>query len=71
MQARILTEEQKDLLLDQPYNLSDSRFWIRINEDDQWCVTEDTVQLCEFPYFDWLKECPLIDFVPKTIPLPI
>jgi hypothetical protein len=70
MQARLLTEEQKDLLVDQPYNLSDTRFWVKMNEDDQWCLTEDMVQACEFPYFDWLKECPLIEFVPKQYNLP-
>ena len=71
MKARILTQEQADSLFEVAYNLDDTRFWVRLDENDNLCITEDCVQLCEFSQHQWLKECPLIDFVPKTIQLPI
>lgn len=71
MKARVLTQQQSELVYDKPYNSEDTRFWIRYDENDNLCITEDCVQACEFSEYDWLKSCPLIDFVPKTIPLPI
>jgi hypothetical protein len=71
MQARVLTQQQADSLFEVPYNSQDSRFWVREHEDGSLCITEDCVELANFPSHQWLKECPLIDFVPKTYPLPI
>lgn len=71
MKARVLTQAQADSLTDVAYNSTGSRFWVRTNEDDSLVITEDCVQLCEFEQHRWLKECPLIDFVPKQISLPI
>lgn len=71
MKARVLTQEQADSLFEVAYNSQDSRFWVRLDENDNLCVTEDCVQLCEFPQHQWLKDYPLIDFVPKKIQLPM
>ena len=71
MKARVLTQEQADSLFDEVYNTTGSRFWVREHEDGSLCITEDCVQLANFPSHQWLKECPLIDFVPKTYQLPI
>jgi hypothetical protein len=70
MKARVLTQTQADSLNNISYNSIGSKFWVRINEDDSLVITEDCVQLCEFEQHRWLKECPLIDFVPKKIQLP-
>lgn len=71
MKARVLTQEQADSLFDVEYNSIGSRFWVRPDKDDNLCITEDCVQLCEFPEHQWLKECPLIDFITKKNTLPI
>jgi hypothetical protein len=71
MKARVLTQEQADTLVDVSYNSTGSRFWVRQDEDDNLCITEDCVELCEFEAHRWLKDCPLIDFTPKQVQLPI
>jgi hypothetical protein len=71
MKARVLTQEQADTLVDVSYNSIGSRFWVRTNEDDSLVITEDCVELCEFEAHRWLKDCPLIDFTPKQVQLPI
>lgn len=70
MKARVLTNQQAELVFDKPYNSQDTRFWVLKDENDNLCITEDCVQACEFSQFAWLKDCPLIDYVPKYIPLP-
>lgn len=70
MKARVLTQQQADSLLEVVYNSTGTKFWVREHEDGTLCITEDCVQLCEFEEHRWLKECPLIDFVAKTYPLP-
>jgi hypothetical protein len=71
MKARVLTEEQADSLFDVVYDKDGTRFWVREHEDGSLCITEDCIELVKFPSHQWLKECPLIDFVPKTYQLPI
>lgn len=71
MKARVLTQQQADSLFEVAYNSQDTRFWVRLDENNNLCITEDCVQLCEFPEHQWLKDCPLIDFEPKKVQLPI
>jgi hypothetical protein len=65
MKARILTQQQVDLITETEFNSQGNRFNILTSENDEICVMETCVEACEFSQYDWLKECPLIDFVPK------
>jgi hypothetical protein len=69
MKARILTNQQVELIIETEFNSQGNRFNILLNEDDQLCVMESCVEACEFSQYNWLKECPLIDFKPKPLSL--
>ena len=65
-----LTEEQKDLLLGQTW---DGVQFFNPTQDanNNWFVSQEEVNGCNKPEFQWLKSCELIDYNPVIVNLPI
>ena len=67
----LLTESQKDSLVGQLYD-EDSYFNPIQDDFDQWIISTEEMNQCVNPEFMWVKELPLIEYVPKpSPPLPI
>jgi hypothetical protein len=62
----LLTIEQKDSLAGQMYD-EDSYFNPIQNEFDDWIISVEEMEYCVNPEFLWVKDLPLIDYVPKEI----
>lgn len=64
-----LTVEQKDQLVDQWY-APDSFFNPVQDINDTWIISQEEMNNCINPDFDWVKELPLIEYIPKPTPSP-
>jgi len=63
----LLTESQKDSLVGQLYD--DDSYFNPIQDDfDQWVISTEEIDFCVNPEFQWVKELPLIEYVPKPAP---
>lgn len=63
----LLTESQKDSLVGQLYD--DDSYFNPIQDDfDQWVISTEEIDFCVNPEFMWIKELPLIEYVPKPAP---
>jgi hypothetical protein len=62
-----LTAEQAESLIDQVF-LQDSYFNPIKDIDDNWIISAEEVAYCANPEFLWVKELPMIPFVPKPSP---
>lgn len=63
----LLTIEQKDSLVGQIYD--DDSFFNPISDNsDQWIVSTEEMNQCVNPEFMWVKDLPLIEYVPKPAP---
>ena len=62
----LLTTEQKDNLTNQTYT-SDSYFNPIQDDFDQWVISTEEIDFCVNPEFQWVKELPLIEYVPKLV----
>ena len=63
----LLTIEQKDSLVGQLYD--DDSYFNPIQDDfDQWVISTEEIDFCVNPEFQWVKELPLIEYVPKPAP---
>jgi hypothetical protein len=62
-----LTVEQAESLIDQVF-LQDSYFNPIKDIDDNWIISAEEVAYCANPEFLWIKELPMIPFVPKPAP---
>jgi len=63
----LLTIEQKDSLVGQLYD--DDSYFNPIQDDfDQWVISTEEMDFCVNPEFQWVKELPLIEYVPKPAP---
>ncbi len=63
----LLTIEQKDILVSQLYD--DDSYFNPIQDDfDQWVISTEEIDFCVNPEFQWVKELPLIEYVPKPAP---
>lgn len=67
MEVGLLTESQKDSLVGQLY-ASDSYFNPIQDDLDQWVISTEEINQCTNPEFQWIKELPLIEYVPKPAP---
>jgi hypothetical protein len=70
-QVGLLTESQKDSLVGQLY-AEDSYFNPLQDLDENWIISVEEMQFCCNPEFSWVKDLPLIEYIPKpSPPLPI
>lgn len=61
----LLTVEQKDELVGQEY--APDSFFNPIQDDtDQWVISIEEMEYCTNELFLWVKDLPLIIYVPKT-----
>ena len=66
-QVGLLTETQKDSLVGQLYD-EDSFFNPILDFYDQYIISVEEMEFCVNPEFMWVKDLPLIDYVPKPSP---
>ena len=66
-QVGLLTETQKDSLVGQLYD-EDSYFNPIADLNDNWIISIEEMEFCVNPEFAWVKDLPLIDYVPKPSP---
>jgi hypothetical protein len=62
----LLTIEQKDSLVGQLYE-EDSYFNPIQDDFDQWIISTEEMEFCVNPEFMWVKDLPLIEYVPKPV----
>lgn len=67
IQVGLLTETQKDSLIGQLYD-EDSYFNPIQDDFDNWIISVEEMDFCVNPEFAWVKDLPLIDYVPKPSP---
>lgn len=66
-QVGLLTENQKDSLVGQLYD-EDSYFNPIQDINDNWIISIEEMDFCVNPEFQWVKDLPLIEYVPKPSP---
>jgi len=64
----LLTEVQKDELVGQLYT-EDSYFNPIQDDSDNWIISVEEMEFCTVEQFMWIKDLPLIEYVPKVIDL--
>lgn len=64
----LLTELQKDELVGQLYT-DDSYFNPIQDASDNWIISVEEMEFCTVEQFMWVKDLPLIEYVPKVIDL--
>ena len=64
----LLTEVQKDELVGQLYT-EDSYFNPIQDASDNWIISVEEMEFCTVEQFMWIKDLPLIEYVPKVIDL--
>ena len=62
--VHLLTIEQKDELVGQWYD-PDSYFNPIQDANDDWIISVEEVDQCVNPDFLWVKDLPLIEYIPK------
>jgi hypothetical protein len=67
IQVGLLTEAEKDSLVGQLYD-EDSYFNPIQDDFDNWIISIEEMEFCVNPEFQWVKDLPLIDYVPKPSP---
>ena len=67
IQVGLLTETQKNSLIGQLYD-EDSYFNPIQDDFDQWVISTEEIDFCVNPEFMWVKDLPLIEYVPKPAP---
>jgi hypothetical protein len=67
IQVALLTEEQKDLIVGQLY-APDSYFNPIQDADENWIISTQEQEFCVVVDFLWVKDLPLIEYVPKPEP---
>lgn len=63
---RLLSIEQKDLLINQEF-VTDNIFNPIQDINDNWVISEEEVEQCTNEQFLWVKELPVIEYKPKEI----
>ena len=66
IQVGLLTVEQKDEIQDKEY-APDSFFNAIQNISDNWIISQEEMNQCVNPLYIWVKDLPLIPYVPKEI----
>jgi hypothetical protein len=65
----LLTLEQKDSLVGKLFD-ADSYFNPVQDIDENWVISTEEINGNIYPEFDWVKNLPLIEFVPAPYPGP-
>jgi hypothetical protein len=60
----LLTIDQYDQIVGQMYD-EDSFFNPIQDENDDWIISEEEINFCTNPEFLWVKNLPLIEYLPK------
>jgi len=60
----LLTETQKELLIDQLF-VEDSYFNPIQDIEDNWIISKEEINQCTNKEFEWIKDLPQIQFNPK------
>jgi hypothetical protein len=63
----LLTESQKNDLVGQLYD-EDSYFNPIQDANDDWIISVEEIDQCVTPEFQWVKDLPLIEYIPKPEP---
>ncbi len=63
----LLTVSQKDELVGQWY-MDDSYFNPIQDNNDNWIISVEEISQCTNPNYQWVKDLPLIPYVPKPAP---
>lgn len=63
----LLTFEQKELIHGQQYT-DDSYFNEIQDNSDNWIISVEEMEFCTIEQFMWVKDLPLIEYVPKPSP---
>ena len=69
IQVGLLTEQQKNELVGQQYT-TDSYFNPIQDINDNWIISQEEINYCDNENFLWIKNLPLIDFIPKPSSIP-
>jgi len=64
IQVGLLTEQQKNELVGQQYT-ANSYFNPIQDTNDNWIISQEEINYCDNKDFLWIKNLPLIDFIPK------
>ena len=67
IQVGLLTETQKDELVGRWY-APDSYFNPIEDADNNWVISQEEMNQCINPSFEWVKDLPLIEYIPKPTP---
>lgn len=62
----LLTIAQKDEIVGQLY-APDSYFNPIQDNSDNWIISQEEMNYCVNPEYIWVKDLPLIDYIPKEI----
>jgi hypothetical protein len=65
----LLTIAEKDSLIGQLYD-EDSYFNPIQDLEDNWIISTEEMEFCVNPEFQWIKDLPLIEYIPKPSPFP-
>ena len=68
MEVVLLTLEQKEQIEGRKFT-TDSYFLPIEDEDGNWVVSTIEQDLCTNPDFDWIKQCPRIEYKTKPYPM--
>jgi hypothetical protein len=69
MEVILLTLEQKEQIEGKKFTI-DSYFLPIEDEDGNWVISTIEQDLCTHPDFQWIKQCPRIEYKPKPMPNP-
>jgi hypothetical protein len=69
MEVVLLTETQKQEIENRKF-ATDSYFNPIQDEDSNWIISIEEQDQCINPDFDWIKQCPKIEYKPKPMPNP-
>jgi hypothetical protein len=64
----LLTLDQYDQIIGQMFD-EDSFFNPLQDANDDWIISEEEINFCTNPEFIWIKNLPLIEYLPKQIDL--
>lgn len=62
----LLTIDQYDQIVGQMFD-EDSFFNPLQDSNDDWIISEEEINFCTNPEFSWVKNLPLIEYLPKQI----
>jgi hypothetical protein len=69
MKVGLLTTEQKEKIIGQWY-APDSYFNPLEDINSNWIISVEEMEQCVNPDFLWVKDLPLIEYLPKPTPTP-